>query len=119
NQTTISNGVQCDVTGNMDRTVGAVDMWVGALGISDEIKGNSVANAGAARVHLVNGTHGEVVGAARTQTFAAAEIHLVKGAYTIDCQAMHSTMVGRSEEHTSELQSRENLVCRLLLEKKN
>src|SRR5690606_41374087 len=25
---------------------------------------------------------------------------------------------GRSEEHTSELQSRENLVCRLLLEKK-
>src|SRR5690606_42065408 len=30
---------------------------------------------------------------------------------------MSSNMV-RSEEHTSELQSRENLVCRLLLEKK-
>src|SRR5690606_40709607 len=28
------------------------------------------------------------------------------------------TIVNRSEEHTSELQSRENLVCRLLLEKK-
>src|SRR5690606_41985976 len=28
-------------------------------------------------------------------------------------------LVLRSEEHTSELQSRENLVCRLLLEKKN
>src|SRR2546430_3020416 len=28
-------------------------------------------------------------------------------------------MVGRSEEHTSELQSQSNLVCRLLLEKKN
>src|SRR5690606_41898984 len=27
-------------------------------------------------------------------------------------------VAGRSEEHTSELQSRENLVCRLLLEKK-
>src|SRR5690606_41512398 len=27
-------------------------------------------------------------------------------------------VVGRSEEHASELQSRENLVCRLLLEKK-
>src|SRR5690606_41012008 len=27
-------------------------------------------------------------------------------------------LYGRSEEHTSELQSRENLVCRLLLEKK-
>src|SRR5690606_41145209 len=31
----------------------------------------------------------------------------------------HKTQrAGRSEEHTSELQSRENLVCRLLLEKK-
>src|SRR5690606_42019630 len=28
------------------------------------------------------------------------------------------TAAARSEEHTSELQSRENLVCRLLLEKK-
>src|SRR5690606_41639849 len=29
------------------------------------------------------------------------------------------SLIRRSEEHTSELQSRENLVCRLLLEKKN
>src|SRR5690606_40540465 len=29
-----------------------------------------------------------------------------------------ATLLPRSEEHTSELQSRENLVCRLLLEKK-
>src|SRR5688572_31117109 len=29
------------------------------------------------------------------------------------------TVAGRSEEHTSELQSQSNLVCRLLLEKKN
>src|SRR5436309_10288921 len=32
--------------------------------------------------------------------------------------AIASEDVSRSEEHTSELQSRENLVCRLLLEKK-
>src|SRR5690606_40767418 len=30
-----------------------------------------------------------------------------------------TSLLRRSEEHTSELQSRENLVCRLLLEKKN
>src|SRR5690606_41697158 len=30
---------------------------------------------------------------------------------------MEMVINGRSEEHTSELQSRENLVCRLLLEK--
>src|SRR5690606_40497608 len=38
-------------------------------------------------------------------------------------QAVHAVVLDdvehvRSEEHTSELQSRENLVCRLLLEKK-
>src|SRR5690606_40280038 len=49
--------------------------------------------------------------------------------YTADLAAIHSAsavtsswtstgVASRSEEHTSELQSRENLVCRLLLEKK-
>src|SRR3712207_7708763 len=33
-------------------------------------------------------------------------------------QTDHLPLVGRSEEHTSELQSRQYLVCRLLLEKK-
>ena len=32
---------------------------------------------------------------------------------------LKSTEISRSEEHTSELQSRSDLVCRLLLEKKN
>src|SRR3989442_9502862 len=32
--------------------------------------------------------------------------------------ALAFTVLGRSEEHTSELQSRPHLVCRLLLEKK-
>src|SRR5690625_5983048 len=36
---------------------------------------------------------------------------------TLDTEA--SIQQGRSEEHTSELQSRGHLVCRLLLEKKN
>src|SRR5438874_10136653 len=36
------------------------------------------------------------------------------------CFSMYRTdILGRSEEHTSELQSRRDLVCRLLLEKKN
>src|SRR5690606_41300042 len=34
------------------------------------------------------------------------------------CWASYVRWQPRSEEHTSELQSRENLVCRLLLEKK-
>src|SRR2546429_2648779 len=34
------------------------------------------------------------------------------------CDGSRPTRAGRSEEHTSELQSRLHLVCRLLLEKK-
>src|SRR5690606_41011823 len=40
-------------------------------------------------------------------------------AMSLPCPFVGETAAhGRSEEHTSELQSRENLVCRLLLEKK-
>src|SRR2546427_908530 len=35
------------------------------------------------------------------------------------CSTPHAPFAHRSEEHTSELQSQSNLVCRLLLEKKN
>src|SRR3712207_3830807 len=35
------------------------------------------------------------------------------------CEILGTPVVSRSEEHTSELQSRQYLVCRLLLEKKN
>src|SRR4029434_3995081 len=35
------------------------------------------------------------------------------------CVCMDKNVLSRSEEHTSELQSHLNLVCRLLLEKKN
>src|SRR5690606_41307663 len=38
--------------------------------------------------------------------------------FVIPGMAQYSPDKARSEEHTSELQSRENLVCRLLLEKK-
>src|SRR5436309_12648432 len=38
--------------------------------------------------------------------------------YRVPAPTGEFELVQRSEEHTSELQSRENLVCRLLLEKK-
>src|SRR5260370_9732608 len=43
-----------------------------------------------------------------------AEVHRVNNGRTV----VHSMDFSRSEEHTSELQSHLNLVCRLLLEKK-
>src|SRR5690625_5441319 len=65
--------------------------------------------------------------AARWTAAAAAAAHAEVGArdllraqreivQLVDCSDLDD---GRSEEHTSELQSRGHLVCRLLLEKKN
>src|SRR5436309_9539149 len=50
----------------------------------------------------------------RIHEFAPEKMAPVCG---IDAETLRET-ARRSEEHTSELQSRENLVCRLLLEKK-
>src|SRR5690625_2651223 len=53
-----------------------------------------------------------------------AKIHIRNNAILINACNVYTTEVsstigdGRSEEHTSELQSRGHLVCRLLLEKK-
>src|SRR5690606_6192463 len=66
-------------------------------------------------------------GSAVTRDVADGELRLVRGEQLIKpgwADRFHDVMrkkkaeQKRSEEHTSELQSRENLVCRLLLEKK-
>src|SRR5207302_4146390 len=67
--------------------------------------------ADAARTHeAIERTVGEVV--------AAGAIPIVLGGDHSIAEPDIRACAGRSEEHTSELQSRENLVCRLLLEKK-
>src|SRR5690606_39657293 len=45
------------------------------------------------------------------------QLPLIRSPFMVKTRIIARTF--RSEEHTSELQSRENLVCRLLLEKKN
>src|SRR2546422_6772329 len=51
----------------------------------------------------------------RTRSFSRARN---KRAYTVFASTPTTAAISRSEEHTSELQSRLHLVCRLLLEKK-
>src|SRR5258708_31082445 len=53
------------------------------------------------------------IGVVSTPTFYFAVYH-----YGYDCGFQISASHNRSEEHTSELQSPDHLVCRLLLEKK-
>src|SRR2546427_5575441 len=48
----------------------------------------------------------------------AAGLHVTEVARLLEIRRVVVPSVARSEEHTSELQSQSNLVCRLLLEKK-
>src|SRR5690606_40765844 len=48
----------------------------------------------------------------------AHPVHFVSEYQGVSVLGKRLKVLKRSEEHTSELQSRENLVCRLLLEKK-
>src|SRR2546430_8777958 len=53
-----------------------------------------------------------------------AQVHILNIAVPVTSPKVHPSLISliapvkRSEEHTSELQSQSNLVCRLLLEKK-
>src|SRR2546430_16937715 len=57
-------------------------------------------------------------GAQVFQERTAWRLVLVDGEHAEDASGERVRPGGRSEEHTSELQSQSNLVCRLLLEKK-
>src|SRR5207247_5470711 len=48
-----------------------------------------------------------------------SELDFIESTGSWTTKLLYDTTVYRSEEHTSELQSRVDLVCRLLLEKKN
>src|SRR2546430_8324926 len=56
-------------------------------------------------------------GVARLASFGVGDTEIHRGR-TLAGQAVEDLFHLRSEEHTSELQSQSNLVCRLLLEKK-
>src|SRR2546427_8245971 len=58
-------------------------------------------------------------GAAEAAIAVNHAVHLINPAAKIEPgHSSNMAIFGRSEEHTSELQSQSNLVCRLLLEKK-
>src|SRR3712207_8603390 len=65
-------------------------------------------------IEHVAGEHRVEVDAAQRDAGAAQREHVVLGVL----QRLGDRRVLRSEEHTSELQSRQYLACRLLLEKK-
>src|SRR5688572_26875495 len=71
-----------------------------------------------AAINITRGRIGRIWKSVRDMDIAAelVGINLMKA--KLSAFAVSSYIIGRSEEHTSELQSQSNLVCRLLLEKK-
>src|SRR5690606_11547953 len=79
-----------------------------------------IAASGRRNYSIFHVGNGELVGFYEVDDDAAAQAYLANSEIAAKWEAdMGRFFVAqRSEEHTSELQSRENLVCRLLLEKK-
>src|SRR5690606_42062353 len=79
-----------------------------------EVEDDAMAGAGSCRAHA-----GQSQPVCQQQVVHCA-LHCLLASYPwgVLAGAVAEEGAARSEEHTSELQSRENLVCRLLLEKK-
>src|SRR2546430_4256133 len=71
-----------------------------------------------ARSTLRTGGQFEVASARQSSSFPRIPSASISSACTNPSPPISSPAILRSEEHTSELQSQSNLVCRLLLEKK-
>src|SRR3989475_3163596 len=69
-----------------------------------------------ARVNLTSGCRGRRGGRFRSSTTLERRVRIITSC--VSARSASGSRGVRSEEHTSELQSQSNLVCRLLLEKK-
>src|SRR5260370_3153649 len=96
------------------------DVLIGCA-IPEGAQGNNVARLAAARAGLPVSVPAQTVNrfcSSGLQTIASASERIMTGFASTIVAGGTESMSMRSEEHTSELQSHLNLVCRLLLEKK-
>src|SRR5690554_1879259 len=77
-----------------------------------------VENMGAQMVKEVASRTADIAGDGTTTATVLAQAIITAGLKNVTAGANPMDLKRRSEEHTSELQSRPHLVCRLLLEKK-
>lgn len=94
NELVISNAVTTNVSGNVTRKVGALQLAASVASISDNVGGNITENVGAVKVELVGGTSAEAIGGNKSLTSLAAELHVVSGGQVNTCDASVTTMVG-------------------------
>src|SRR5258708_16409447 len=110
----------------MDRVVGTVEQWrvatIGAIAGACTGGGAGIATCCDIRIGTESARIGfpiaRTLGNCLSMSNISRVVALVGPARTKDLIFTARQKSGRSEEHTSELQSPDHLVCRLLLEKK-
>ncbi len=93
-QITIANGMTRSVKGDITRTVGAVELNATVASISDGVVGALDESAGAVKVQVIGGDHGEQVSGDKSQTYLGAELHLTKGDLTSSADGGVNQLVG-------------------------
>src|SRR5437870_9534038 len=97
-----------------DRTVKRGGHRSGSARLSTRQPVSADVNRGGSRIAPIKDDHGLALAPKRTCALAAGKIG--DTGLALPPALMRGTKAPRSEEHTSELQSRGHLVCRLLLE---
>jgi type VI secretion system secreted protein VgrG len=94
NHTTICNADRKTVKGSFTRSVGSVQITASVASIADNILVSRTSNVGAVRAQLIKGTHGEVVNGLKSQTSAAAEVHVNRANHVQNCNGAVTMLVG-------------------------
>lgn len=94
NQITIQNGVRHNITGNLSKSVGSVQINGTIAPMQESVTGDYKHDTGAVTVHLVVGDHGETVGGNKSLTSVAAELHMSKANLEQSTEGMVTNLVG-------------------------
>jgi type VI secretion system secreted protein VgrG len=94
NMTVISNTVMQTVSGNVGRTVGSVQLSASIASVTDKVGGSYSETVGAIKAELVKGTSSEKVGGSKNATSVAAELHVLRAGYALECEGTVTYMVG-------------------------
>src|SRR5690606_37952317 len=117
NQTFLFNPVALPLIENFDGTSHAFTLINGSQN-NQWVVGSSTFASGTHSLYISNNGSANMYSGSTSVVQAYTQVAIPADAVDLGLSFDFKCYGERSEEHTSELQSRENLVCRLLLEKK-
>jgi type VI secretion system secreted protein VgrG len=94
NKMMLCNGERYTVQGNVSRTVGTAQVLCTTGNFSQNTLATCTSKVGAVRVHLVKGSHGEVVAGAKSVNVSAGAVHVTKGDFSSECEGAEAHIVG-------------------------